>query len=544
MTGPVARGVLGDRLLGRSGLAKVVPLWLAAVATAVAVRVYLLGDKPFWRDEAWVALLSQEGLPAILSTPRPTPVGFVLLVKLAGLIPGLPPEVSLRLVPLLCGLAAVAALPRLARALGAPPAVSRTALLLAATAPPLVYYSRELKHYSVDLLLAVLVPLLAIRFFRRDATSPDGTAPRGGVRALAATLLAAPWVSFASVFPIAGALGWGWVQPWRSAPAATRRRWVAFTLLYALSFALAYTTTMGRQAGNPGLLEFWRKDLSQRDALSLPLRLGAAIADCIGVPLSYFFPGLELIALPLAALGLAGWARPGASILRTLALATLAPTVVAVTTGRYPSAQGRLFLFAAPLLLLCIASGLAELGRLLGPAVGARVAAALPLAFGTVAALAWGGAAVAHRLPPYRNDPGRYFRYDVLHDVEPLIAAVGRRAAPSEPVLVTPFADYPCRWYARGRLAGATVLTTPLKGAEKRRMLRAWAGRGRSWMLLLDEEAASFERAIAKVGLERSLAASARGAQLWEVRRSGSARKPPAGPRTGRAGRAAGPATD
>ncbi|HEY5999998.1 MAG TPA: UbiA family prenyltransferase [bacterium] len=493
----------------------------AGFALALVARVALLHDKPFWRDEAWVASLTAESVPAILATAQPAPVGFVLLAKvtalLAGAIPGVTPEIALRLLPLLCGLAAVAALPRLARALGASPAVSTTVLLAAAGAPPLVYYSRELKHYGVDLLLAALVPLLVLRFFGRDAGAPAGARPGSGTRPLAAALLAAPWVSFASVFPIAGAIGWGWAAPWRDAAAATRRRWAALTLLYALSFALALAAAVHRQAGNPLLLQAWESDLARGDAQPFAVRTASVATDCVRVTFSYFFPGLELIALPLAALGLVAWTRPGVSILRFLAVSTFSLTVAAVLAHRYIAAQGRFLLFAAPLVLLCVASGIAELGRRLQPVVGPRLAGAAPLAVAAAAAVAWTGAAVEHRLPPYRNDVARYFRYDILHDVEPLVAAAASAIGPGEPVLVSFGCARPFRWYAQGRLPDATALSPPLTPADAARALRAWTDRTRCWVLLLDEEERSWERMTVRAGFRRSVAATARGAQLWEL---------------------------
>jgi hypothetical protein len=495
--------------------------WLAVagVAVAIGVRVLLLGDKPFWRDEAWVADISRGTVPAILSSTMPTPVGFVLLAKLTGQLPGLPPEISLRLAPLLCGLAAVVALPRLARALGATPTVALTVLLLAAGSPPLVYYSRELKHYGADLLLAILVPLLAIRLFGLDAEARERDPPGAGMRPLLVALVVAPWVSFASAFPIVAALLWGWLLPWRRATVATRRRWAVLSLLYGLSLAIALVSVIERQAQSPSLVEFWGGTFAQRAALPWLARIGHAGFDFIRGSLSYFFPGMEPIALALAVIGLATWPKPRAATLWCLTAATLLLTVTAVLAQRYVLAEGRFLLFFAPPLLLSVAAGLAAVGRLLQRVLGGRCATAAPLVVGAVAALWWSTAAVAHRLPPYRDDRASYFRYDILHDVEPLIAAAARRAGPAEPVLVSFLTGQAFGYYARGRLPGATVLTPPIVYEPLPGILRAWSGTARGWILLLASEAPVFDRAVSRGGFERSLAASARGSQLWEVRR-------------------------
>ncbi|MFN2427475.1 MAG: hypothetical protein ABR587_13625, partial [Candidatus Binatia bacterium] len=91
-------------------------LFWAAMAVALVARVAFLADKPFWRDEAWVALLVDDPMRAA-ADGRAAPVGFLLLTRMASALPW-PPEVTFRLFPLACGLALLPVLWKLTLALG------------------------------------------------------------------------------------------------------------------------------------------------------------------------------------------------------------------------------------------------------------------------------------------------------------------------------------------------------------------------------------------------------------------------------------------
>ena len=230
-------------------------VWMGFIV-ATFTRVTWLTSKPFWRDEAWGALLAGEPLHNVIRDVRPIPVGFVALTKLAALLPALPPEVAFRLPPLLGGLAALPCIVGLARALGAPQTVAVTALWLAAGMPALIYYSRELKSYGFDFLLAAALPWLTVRLFGRDGDAHGGD--RGTTAGiLCALLVAGPWITFGAVFPITVILAWGWLVWWRSADRATRARWATASFLFGVSFAVAYMVALRRQAASPRLHSFW-----------------------------------------------------------------------------------------------------------------------------------------------------------------------------------------------------------------------------------------------------------------------------------------------
>jgi hypothetical protein len=486
---------------------------LAALAVAAIARMAWLAEKPLWRDEAWVAVLARDAAGAFELNPRPVPAGFLFLTGVALRVPVLPPEVGLRLLPLAAGLLTVALLPLLARSLGGERGAPTAAAWIAAGLPVLVYYSRELKPYALDGLLAVAVPWLAWR------TLGEGATPRPrDVAALSAMLAVAPWVTFGSVFPIAATLGWGGWRAWRSPEA--RRPWAALALTYALAFGAAYAVVLGQQSTFPRLVRQWQPELAwlHQEGWAPPVVRASGLYA--RVAFSTAFAGLWPLAAALAALGALTWPASGRGFLLWQVTGTAFLAAVAAVMGRYVVAEGRLLVFAVPALIVLVAGGLAAAARLAArpfgpgrPAWAAAAAAALALAW-TVPALAW-------RVRPYHNDLAQYFRYDILHDVDAVIAEADRRAAAGDPVMTSRYSGEQFRFYAHGRLPQAVVCTRT-NCLDEGPPLRAWldAVNGRGWMILLEEEDRPGRRAaVAQAGLEAREVAAARGARLWEIRR-------------------------
>jgi hypothetical protein len=486
------------------------------MTVAIVARVAWLWTKPFWRDEAWVARLAGQPLDRLLQDLHPVPLGFLAAVKATGALPFLPPEVSLRLLPLVAGVLALPVLAALARRLGASAWTIIAALWVTAGLPALVYYSRELKPYSLDLLLAVLVPCLAL-----EAVDGAPGARPARRRALGAALvgcaMATPWVSFGGNFVVGPTLAW---MTWRCG----RRSALPWTAaaFFALSFAAAYGTVLGPQSELPRLQETWREEVSVETSRAPLVRAAAPVWRYFAVSLPYLFPGVWPVAALLAVVGLWAWPRPHRSLLAGLCLAPAAATVAAVLLGRYVMNHGRLLLFAAPPIVLMVAAGLVHLAglaaRLGGRSGGQRVGAATA----AIAGLVWSGQSVAHRVRPYHNDVRRYFLFDVRHDVEPIIGEAARRAAPGAPLMVSRYAGEPFLFYARGRLPGALVCTRrtcPDDGPVLQGWLRGIRDRG--FMILLEEEERSGLRNTARLeGFKVRTVAAAPGVRLWELTRS------------------------
>lgn len=479
-------------------------LW-AALAVALVGRVAYLDAKPFWRDEAWVALLVADSPPA-QAMSRPVPIGFLLLAKATAALPALSPEVSYRLVPLLCGLALLPLLGRLGVALGVVPLTAVAAVWLAAGVTPLVYYSRELKPYGVDALLAVLVPLLAIVGF-------SGATPRRAARwGFVASLAVAPWVSFGALFPIMAVLSWGWLVWWRHADRTWRRAWLLASVAFVSSFAAVYVLAVHDQIASPRLRFFWRKSLFADRGVSLPRRVAIATSTYFSLSLQYFFPQSERGYLAVAAIGALTWPKSHRAFLGWLYLGSAAFCISAAVVDRYLVADGRFMLFSLPPLMLWVANGVNDLGRRIRTPAGPYLALAFSIAVG----FSWTVAAIRHRVEePYHS---RVFRYDVLQDVDAIVGQASVLVPPDEPILISPRSAYAFQVYRRGRLPQAQYcerLCVDEFPAIAIRWLEQVEPRG--WVILTDEETAELGPFFERAGFASHQRGTARGMFLWEL---------------------------
>ncbi|MDX2169294.1 MAG: hypothetical protein SF182_19645 [Deltaproteobacteria bacterium] len=487
--------------------------WYAAFGLALLVRVPLLAEKPFWRDEAWVATLVEAPLTRVVDgQPRPVPLGFLTLARATRVLP-LSPEVAYRLPSLACGLALLPALAALAVALGARGVVPLVVTWLAAGLPALVYYSRELKPYGFDALLAALAPLLALHLFGR-AAGPQ-LAPRRAGAALLAALVAAPWFSFGAVFAIAALLAWGWLAWWRGAAPAARRWWIAASVAFAASLALCFRVALAAQSTSPTLRSTWRSFRFVDAPGSLVAHAADALWRYASLSITFVFPDLWWVAVPLVALGALTWARGGRALLGWMMVVPGLAAVGAALADRYLLAHGRLLLFGAPPLILAAAAGLVLVCHRLSPARGPHAA----LAASAALAIAWSTAALAHRLPPLLNHSD-YFRYDTVHEVAPLIDAVAPHLAAGDPVFIAQYATKASLYYGRGRVSQATLCREP---CDLRAGLQEWARslRSRGWLIVTDDERTTVDQVLDAAGISPRLARAARGAALLEVQPGG-----------------------
>jgi hypothetical protein len=483
-------------------------VWVAGLGLllALGVRVALLADKPFWRDEALVALLVESPLAQTIRDGREVPIGFLAAVKaVAWALPDLAPEVAYRLLPLAAGMAAVALLPLLARSLRAPAAAPLAALWLSAGLPAFVYYSRELKPYALDLLLAVAVPLLAWRSWAMER--PDRRAWAG----LLGVLLVAPWVSFGGLFMVTAALAA--VLEHVARRPDRRQQWGMAALLWLSSLAAVYILALRRQAANWWFFDAWRQDLLLPGAVGV-VDVGRALFRPHAVVVPYLFPFVWPGALLLVVVGLAGWPPAERRFLLWLWLGAGAAASAAGLANLYMPWHGRLLLFLAPPLVMAAAAGLARL------AAGLRLGAHWTVLAAAALSLWWSGAAVAHRLRSTQTEARSFFVYDVLHDVEPLISRLDRQGVPGRRVMVSRYAASSFRYYSRGRLADATVCWG-LECLDQARLVAGWLDRlpGEGWMILIDQETGGHRQLLARRGFEWRTAAQARGTRLWQVTR-------------------------
>jgi hypothetical protein len=172
----------GDRTRARTVAAlewRYLPWMIVAVGVVLRLARYL-HDKSLWLDESYLALnlmrRSFHGLTETLDWNQGAPLGFLFSEKAALRLFG-DSEYSLRLLPLIAGVASVfvfyaAAKPLLSRG------AFLIALLLFATLEPFIYYAAELKQYELDVLATVsLLAVFAHVAGRRPLSPKRALAP-------------------------------------------------------------------------------------------------------------------------------------------------------------------------------------------------------------------------------------------------------------------------------------------------------------------------------------------------------------------------------
>src|SRR5690349_13824749 len=135
-------------------------------------------NRSLWYDEANIAAniidRSMAGLLQPLDYDQGAPIGFLLLEKLAVQALG-PSEYALRLIPFLFGSIALVVFYEVAKRYISPNAVL-IALYLFALSDTLIYYSSEVKQYSSDVAIALIVLLTVSRVALGHITFPQSIA--------------------------------------------------------------------------------------------------------------------------------------------------------------------------------------------------------------------------------------------------------------------------------------------------------------------------------------------------------------------------------
>ena len=180
------------------------PLPIILISIGIVLRLnHYLGNRSFWLDEAWLALdITLKSIQEILflnvrhiDLPS-APMGFLLVEKISILAFG-NTDYALRLFPLLCGILSLFLFYAILKRYCSRPVVIM-ALGLFALIDPLVYYSAELKQYSSDVMIALIMYLLADYYVQSRNLKIYGAISFGFVGAYAICF------SHSSVFVLAG----------------------------------------------------------------------------------------------------------------------------------------------------------------------------------------------------------------------------------------------------------------------------------------------------------------------------------------------------
>ena len=224
---------------------------ILALGVVFRVAQYLADRRP-WLDETSLAANIEQktfiGLFGPLAHAQLAPPGFLLIewvaMRTLGDTCG-----ALRLFPLLCGIASLFLLYRVARCCLRPRDVW-IALGLFAVSDDLIFFSSELKQYSTDVAVCLACYLMGTAWASRPATISRTVA-------LAVAGAAAVWFSHPSVFFLAG-LGTVLIA---SAVAARDKKGALLAslvcLLWAASFAAVYAVALNQLGHQRSLWVFW-----------------------------------------------------------------------------------------------------------------------------------------------------------------------------------------------------------------------------------------------------------------------------------------------
>ena len=330
------------------------------LGTLIRLIVYLQRF-PLWVDECMLAenFLDRDfsGLLAPLANEQVAPVGFLwiecALVKLFGFS-----EWSLRLYPLVCGIASLFVFRHLAsRLLAGAPLVLAVGCLAVAKGP--ISLSADCKPYASDLLVTTTLLALAVEWLSR----PEQTR---WLWALAAFVPVALLLSFPAVF-VAGAVNAGLLVPvWRRRQRAVWGAFVACQVALVGAFAVVLHHSCGPAFHD--LHEFmeayWTKQ-SGFPPLGDPLGLVAWLAQVhlgdkiFAVPYGAENGGGAVCFLCCVIGAVVAWRR-GHRPLLTMLLATFALGFVAAALHRYPyGGHQRLVQYLVPAVSLSVGMGAA-----------------------------------------------------------------------------------------------------------------------------------------------------------------------------------------
>ena len=334
-------------------------------------------NRPLWLDESMLALgIGRHGYAGLLGSldyDQTAPPLFLWGLKTVSLLGGMS-EYSLRLLPLLAGLALPWVVWRVVRALGGPVA-GVIAATLAALSVPLIYYSAEAKPYSLDALISATLILLTIR------TREDPRRSRPWWTLLIAGMLGA-LVTIPLPLILTGVASGLLLDPSvRSHPRA-RENLAGVIGVWAVGFGLLYWLVY-QDMTTLYLHRFWADTFLNPLAPDFSFRAYGGMLALLDplppfedyLPLRWCF--LLLVAAIIPAVrraGLAGASQLGVPILATVLMSVL---------SKYPMGL-RLLIFLSPCVFALIGIGLAELLRV------ARVRESVAALGGTLLIVVWG----------------------------------------------------------------------------------------------------------------------------------------------------------
>lgn len=443
----------------------ITPLAWVMIALGAALRLaYFSTGRSLWLDEAMLALNITGRNFAELLQPleynQAAPPGFLWMEKLVTFLAG-ESDWALRIVPLAASLLSLFLFWRVSRK-WLPAGIAVAGMGLFAITPILVRYSTEVKQYSVDLTVGLLILLVMHPFLEGRQTSTDWYI-------LAAIGVIAPWFSHPAVFlmVIAGLVMFFCVMEQRDG-----RSWwnlAGLAVSWLAGMGIYYALNLRGVRENEVLDAFWEAYFPTLQDISASFQLLRNIpSDVMGIKPDW-------LAALLMVLGLWYLIRKGWKY----ALMLVAPVLVtyfAAGLHLYPFYR-RFLIFLVPSLVILTISSLAfvwELFRERNPRFGA-----------VLVLLALGIGIFIHPVQASYN----FLRYpDRREDIKPVLQEMNGLVKPDDMIYLYYAAEPAFRFYApkmglwieENLLIGQKHITDP---QNYLRDLQSLQGKGRVWFV-------------------------------------------------------------
>lgn len=336
-------------------------LWTIIILGILLRFTLFLNDRALWLDEARLALnivhRSFTGLTEPLDYDQGAPLGFLLIEKLNITILG-NNEYALRLFPFLCGIAALFLFYRVSTYF-----VSRRAALLAmglfAVSKYLITYSAEVKQYSTDVAVTLILLLMFIELQSNKLSW-------GRILLFGLTGAGALWLSHAALFVLASIASGLLLSAFLKTDWPRLIRLCLVFVVWAASFIPLYLISLAKLSNHTGLLMYWDENFMPLPPRSFSdlLWLVDAFFNLFKNPVGLELAGVGAFAFCVGCLSMALINRKYLYIL----IAPIGLTLLASGFHLYPFGD-RLLLFGVPAMLLLIAQGIDYLQIKAGPLV-------------------------------------------------------------------------------------------------------------------------------------------------------------------------------
>jgi hypothetical protein len=332
-------------------------LWWSCIAAGVLLRLrqYSLNSS-FWADEASLAInlvmrtLGQLTQP--LSYQQAAPIGFLFIEKISVILLG-NTEYAMRLFPLVAGTLATYLLYRIAKENFGLSGLF--AVIAFSFGWDFIYYSAELKQYSSDVTIALLLIYLAVRLIQ------DKTPQARDFILLGALGVIAVWISHPSIFTLA-AVGLTLLVEKAICKNDAPLAWIfALGAAWLASFGIQYYVSLQNIAANAYFQYYWAKAFMPMPPWQQGQWFFNTYISLMGISLTTEEIAIFLIPVLILIGGISLFIRK-----RSIALIFVLTAFMALAASalqKYPL-KGRFMLFLTPLFLLIVAEGIGRVYQL------------------------------------------------------------------------------------------------------------------------------------------------------------------------------------